>query len=476
MMAISWIGIVILVFVLVMVVKGVANPGTRPFIIGLAGVIGAALVVLFFSRSVAVHQSNMPVQAPQMGHATVASPPAVPHSYGKLTAEARAPSGVQSGMVRIGYQLFDQQARDCSIDVQYSPDRGKTWFPATEGTGGTGISGLTSSMWGTQHDFLWDTLSDLGAVRNSNVEVRVAPVSSVGAGTSGTSTFFVVDNRRLASRASKSTTPLPSAAPQKADLVAALGDAVFQAWTRSGSASRTMVASKTSKLASPHALPLSQREKGGLSPPARREDVSTQPPAWVKATPQQQGDVYLMTVHVGPYTTLLECQRELPKALQAAVAEYAELLLGDPHVHLADDILQLSLERQRWVESRPIDIAGAAQSMVVLHVQIGFDPAMQRQIRFMAEHATQHVLIMRRLAGAGVALGGVLGLLALAWGGLSMIIRRQETSRDTTSAEELAPAAATKSHRFSVLLVVGVIVAIAFLAALFVPPGMAIPH
>jgi len=479
MMAISWFAIVIVIFVAAMLVKGIINPGTRPYVIGLGAVMGAGVVVLFFLlHAVGIRQSPMPVQVPQMLPHGVASPPTVAHSYGQLTAEVKAPPGVQSGTLRMEYWLFDNQARDCSIDVTYSPDRGKTWFPATEAAGGIGISGLNSSQFGSPHEFFWDSLADLGAVRNPNVEIRVAPVSGSNAGTPattnagapGASSFFVVDNRRLASQVSKATAPLPPAAPQKADLFSALGKAVFQAWTSSASTSRTSVAEKTSKSPSAHPLPLSQREKRGLSPPVGRDAAKPQPPAWVNAAPQQQGDVYLMTLHVGPFTTLLECERDLPKALQAAVAEYADLLLGHSgaQVSMPDDMLQATLVRQRWEEKRPIEIEidGAKQDMVVLHVQIGFDPAMQRQIRYLAEHAAQSATIYQRLKIMGLALGGLFGLLALAWGGLSAMTRRQETSRDTTSVEELTPAIAAKRHRFSVLLVVGVLATIAFLAFL----------
>ncbi len=167
----------------------------------------------------------------------------------------------------------------------------------------------------------------------------------------------------------------------------------------------------------------------------------------------------------------------MPRALQAAVGEYAGLLLGHSGVQVSvpDDMLQASLTGQRCEEKRPIEIEidGAKQDMVVLHVQLGFDPAMQRQIRYLAEHAAQSATIYQRLKLSGLALGGLLGLLALAWGGLSAITRRQDTATD----QELAPTVVAKSHKFTVLLVTGVFVAIAFLAAYWlVGAGVPIPH
>jgi len=266
------------------------------------------------------------------------------------------------------------------------------------------------------------------------------------------------------------TAPL-SVATKKSSLFAALSDAVVHAWTSSGTTPPTAIAKQPENLLN-HGPPLPANPNR-----TRYADLvktPDQPPAWVNTTGQQQGDAYLMTVHVGPYTTLLECERELPKALQAAVAEYAELLLGDAHVHLPDDNLQPSLERQRWVETRPIDIAGAAQAMVVLHVQLGFDPAMQRQIRYLAEHAAQSATIYRRLKVTGLALGGLLGLLALAWGGLSLVGTQSQTKEENLT-RETAPVAARKGPRFRHIFFGGLLAVLVILVILAVFWGVRVP-
>jgi hypothetical protein len=152
--------------------------------------------------------------------------------------------------------------------------------------------------------------------------------------------------------------------------------------------------------------------------------ATAKPPAWIKAPAKLEGDVYMMSRQIGPYTTPLECERELPKSLRAAAAEYAELLLGRDQagdVDLSDDVLK-GLVRDRWIEHLAQEFGGAEQDMVILHVLIGFDRRAQDVIRA----ASEHVLVGRRMLSAGAALGGVLGLLALAWCGLGIFAGRHE--------------------------------------------------
>ena len=127
----------------------------------------------------------------------------------------------------------------------------------------------------------------------------------------------------------------------------------------------------------------------------------------------------------------MECERELPKALQGAVSEYAELSLGPEAaaVRLPDDVLQ-QLVRDRWTEARPMEIGGGSQDMVSLHAQVVFDADMQQRIKAEA----QRLVIDRRVQGAAVVFGGVLGLLALAWGGLKMVTRAARTGCRLTEA------------------------------------------
>ena len=108
------------------------------------------------------------------------------------------------------------------------------------------------------------------------------------------------------------------------------------------------------------------------------------------------------------------------------MAEYAELSLGAEAaaVRLPDDVLQ-QLVRERWTEVRPMEIDGGSQDMVSLHALVVFDAPVQQRIKAEA----QRLVIGRRVQGAAVVFGGVLGLLALAWGGLRLATRRNEVKR-----------------------------------------------
>jgi hypothetical protein len=193
--------------------------------------------------------------------------------------------------------------------------------------------------------------------------------------------------------------------PARPRVIAALGDALFQAWKARGTAPTAPAAPKP-------AIP-SQR------------DVQTLPqsPEWVNAPPKMGEAGYTMSVHCGPYTTLLECVRELPKSLQSAVAEYAESSLGGEAagVRLPDDALQ-ELVAARWTENRPMEIDGANQDMFTLHALVVFDDSAQKQIKMEA----QRLKIDRRVQGAAVVFGGVLALLAMTWGGLKWVTKRQD--------------------------------------------------
>ena len=132
-----------------------------------------------------------------------------------------------------------------------------------------------------------------------------------------------------------------------------------------------------------------------------------------------------MSVPVGPFTTLLECKRELPRKLQGVVAEYAELSLGPEAaaVRLPDDALQ-ELVSETWTDVRPMEIGGGSQDMVSLHALVTIDDSMQKRIASEA----QRLVIGHRVQGASVVFGGLLGLSALAWGGLKLATRSRDAA------------------------------------------------
>jgi hypothetical protein len=153
----------------------------------------------------------------------------------------------------------------------------------------------------------------------------------------------------------------------------------------------------------------------------------------------------------------MECQHELPEAVQSAVSEYAQLELGtdqSKYVKLPKSDL-LKLEIGRWIETRKHDLGGEMRDMVTLHLLIGIDHSTQENLRIMANNAVaaervqaENELVTERLKGAGVVLGGVLGFLALVWGGLSLLGPRQCATSEVNVAAPPAAAVARKGAAF----------------------------
>jgi len=104
------------------------------------------------------------------------------------------PTTTQSGNVTITYTLTDANSDTCSITVQFSEDGGSSFSSATEGTGGDGTSGLSSSPTGTEHTFVWDTNTDIGIDDQSDIQIKITPHDGLVSGTADTTSNFRVDN------------------------------------------------------------------------------------------------------------------------------------------------------------------------------------------------------------------------------------------------------------------------------------------
>lgn len=106
----------------------------------------------------------------------------------------QTPSGPQIGDVTISYLLIDQNSDTCSITVEYSINGGTDYSPATPGTGGDGISGLSSLPAGQDHTFVWDSLIDIGVAIEDSVRIRITPHDGIEDGTSAETGIFSVGN------------------------------------------------------------------------------------------------------------------------------------------------------------------------------------------------------------------------------------------------------------------------------------------
>ncbi len=147
-------------------------------------------------------------------------------------------------------------------------------------------------------------------------------------------------------------------------------------------------------------------EKKGTAKPAAVAPVVAKP-AWVNAVPCLVGDVYRMSISVGPYTSRAECDAQLPEALQKALGQYVEACLGDQtseEVRLPSEELRQKVVKDVWQETRQYSVG----PMIQLYALLEFDRPMKDRVL----DAHRQALVDRRLQM--VAIWASLGLSALA--------------------------------------------------------------
>jgi len=126
--------------------------------------------------------------------------------------------------------------------------------------------------------------------------------------------------------------------------------------------------------------PLPERVEAPLASTVADEPLSTPRPAWVDQEPQLVKGVYQMTISIGPYLTLDECQSKLPEELQKAVGEYVGRHLGakaSQRVRLPLDYIEEHLVQARLEERKQFSVG----PMMRLHVLLGFDRMASERIR-----------------------------------------------------------------------------------------------
>jgi hypothetical protein len=108
--------------------------------------------------------------------------------YQNLGPYASIPSGTNPQVLKcsdytlITYKLFDQQARNIDVEVEYSTDIGVTWNTAkrfksyVNGTPlGSGVTGLPTSPTGVEYTFFWDYVNDIGFNVQGEALLRIRP-------------------------------------------------------------------------------------------------------------------------------------------------------------------------------------------------------------------------------------------------------------------------------------------------------------
>jgi len=103
---------------------------------------------------------------------------------GDVVVQITTPSGIQTGDVHIVFTLESEDVVTTDVTVRYSTD-GMFFSTASQAAGSVGTSGLAVGPAGTTHTFIWDSATDLGGVRASEVVVRVNPDAGLSETTSG---------------------------------------------------------------------------------------------------------------------------------------------------------------------------------------------------------------------------------------------------------------------------------------------------
>ena len=126
------------------------------------------------------------------------------------------------------------------------------------------------------------------------------------------------------------------------------------------------------------------------------------------------GDAYVMSVSIGPYTTIQECEANIPEVLHAAVNQYVDRYLGHQwmgYVQLSPDHLS-QLVVAEYPETKDFSIG----KMTQVHLLLNFD----KKAKTLISDALNLRLFNNRAAVAGTGFIGLWLLLAVVWGYLKL--------------------------------------------------------
>jgi hypothetical protein len=113
----------------------------------------------------------------------------------ELSLQVSQVSDVQTGQIAVSYVVGHPEGRPCSVVVEFTPDGGASWWPASHGLGGDGLMKLSSSPAGVAHTFIWDSVADLGgAIEEGTIEVRITVSDEDFSSSPATTGPFSLDN------------------------------------------------------------------------------------------------------------------------------------------------------------------------------------------------------------------------------------------------------------------------------------------
>jgi hypothetical protein len=122
--------------------------------------------------------------------------------------------------VTVDYTLYDLEYYPATITVEYTPDFGATWLPATEAAvpaseGTSGLATAPPAQGGAAHIYVWDSQTDVGNVllQNGRVSVRITPEDYSQVGASDQTNSFDIDNTVLSPPTAVVADPTPGPNP-----------------------------------------------------------------------------------------------------------------------------------------------------------------------------------------------------------------------------------------------------------------------
>ena len=156
-----------------------------------------------------------------------------------------------------------------------------------------------------------------------------------------------------------------------------------------------------------------------------QKDGEPERPDWVDAPAKRVGSVYRKKLKAGPWPELSDCYRELEEKLRVATAQRIELLaggvVGESHVVMPSlqrmgvgmDYVIRELCAEEYVETVQSE---SFEEMKNVHVLMEITPEDDaRLLQHWVDYSRRH-----RLAAVSVGAGSILGVLALAYGLLSL--------------------------------------------------------
>ncbi len=148
-------------------------------------------------------------------------------------------------------------------------------------------------------------------------------------------------------------------------------------------------------------------------------------PDWLERGAERVGGEYRVPVPIGPYASPVECEAHLPAAVEAAIDDYVEIIIGPEargRVKVPWAFVEMNLLRERYMESRLFQLTSTQQrEMHTLYVLLTFDHNANQYLREIWR-LTQGTMNLVRF---GAFFGIAVWTLAILWSYLRLDLASQ---------------------------------------------------